>query len=439
MVETLSVYFDGIQAAVISFDLDKQISAFQYTKPFCELGIELAPLHMPLDPNVIYSFPALNLETFRGLPGMVADSLPDTFGTAALDRWLSKQNRSTPITPLERLQYTGMRGMGALEYRPSIQQKGLNSSQTIEIKSLLKVAQDVINSRLELQLNIASSTEDLDAMQALLAVGTSAGGARPKVVLAFNHDFTQVRSGQVKVPSGFEHYLLKFDGIAHTNNTQETFGDPVGYGVMEYVYFLMAKDAGIDMTECRLLDEGSRRHFVTKRFDRCGDKKFHTQTLTAIDHVDYHQPGSYSYEQLFQIARKLRLPKYDANQIFLRMCFNFMAHNNDDHSKNFGFILKENRWRLSPAYDVAYSYKPGNAWVEQHWMSANSKRQNLTRADLLRVGQNSTRIPTSELKYMIQMVYDSVQNWEKLARENEVPKNLISVIDKTLPLRGFKL
>jgi serine/threonine-protein kinase HipA len=260
-------------------------------------------------------------------------------------------------------------------------------------------------------------------------------------VLAFNQDFTAVRSGQVNAPEGFSHYLMKFDGVVENNQNEETFGDPLGYGVMEYVYHLMATRCGIDMSPCQLINEGSRRHFITKRFDRDGNKKIHTQTLTGIAHVDYNSPGCFSYEQLFTTARALKLPAYDARQLFVRMAFNIIARNNDDHSKNFAFIYRDieqrKQWRLSPAYDLAYCYKPGNAWVERHWMPANLKRIDHNRQDLIAVGQNMTRLPLPELHQMIDNVLEAVSQWDILAKEYEVPDGLRKEISGNLPLADF--
>lgn len=435
--QTLSVYYDNEEAAVISYDHDKLYGYFEYTLSFLKKNIELAPIKMPNKARKVYSFPSLNRETFRGLPGMVADSLPDKFGTSVLNQWLAMQGRTTAITPIERLQYTGTRGMGALEYRPSKQLKRLNASQQLDLALLTELAQSVVNNRQQAHIPLSSEQTDPEAMKALLAIGTSAGGARPKAVLAFNDDFTEVRSGQVNAPVGFSHYIMKFDGVVENNQNEETFGDPLGYGTMEFVYYLMASRCGIDMESCLLLDEGPRRHFVTKRFDRVGNEKIHTQTLTAIAHADYYTPGSFSYEELFVTARQLKLPVHDARQIFTRMAFNMIARNNDDHAKNISFILKDNQWRLSPAYDVAYCYKPNNEWVEQHWMPANGKRIHHKRQDLIAVGQNMTKLPLPELHKIIDEVLEAVSSWRELSREYGVPKTLRKEIENNLPLTDF--
>ncbi|MDQ7049004.1 MAG: type II toxin-antitoxin system HipA family toxin [Enterobacterales bacterium] len=435
--QTLSVYYQNEEVAVLSYDLEKLIGYFEYTPAFVSKQIQLSPLKMPAIANKIYRFPNLNPATFKGLPGMVADSLPDRFGNAILDQWFVRQGRQSSITPLERLQYTGTRGMGALEYKPSTQLKSLNAFQSVEIAELVSVAQSVLDQRKDFQLNITQKHIEIEAMRSLLAVGTSAGGARAKAVLAFNQDFSQVCSGQASIREGFTHYLMKFDGVVENSTNEETFGDPLGYGVMEYVYYLMAKQCGIDMMFCDLLHESNRRHFITKRFDREGNHKIHVQTLTAMAHVDYHTPGSFSYEQLFAVARKLKLPISDAKQLFLRMAFNLMAQNNDDHAKNFAFYLKDNRWRLTPAYDIAYCFKPGNLWIEQHWMSANGKRKNHRREDIISVGRNSTKLPISEMNKIIDRVIESLSNWDRLANEYEVPSLLRKSISKNLSIINF--
>ena len=300
------------------------------------------------------------------------------------------------------------------------------------------LAQSVVSQRQKNSVTLPTDQSDPEAMKALLAVGSSAGGARPKAVLAFNSDFTEARSGQVSAPDGFAHYLMKFDGVVENNPNEETFGDPLGYGITEYVYYLMATRCGIDMESCFLLNEGSRRHFVTKRFDRDGNNKIHTQTLTAIAHADYNTPGSFSYEELFSTARQLKLPIHDARQLFTRMAFNMIARNNDDHAKNFSFMYKNKQWRLTPAYDVAYCYQPNNAWVERHWMPANGKRINHNREDLIAVGRNMTKLAVPELHESIDRVIESVSTWNTLAKEHEVPSVLRKAIAGNLPLGDFK-
>lgn len=422
MRSACKIQYHGQHVASLVYDDERLFGYLEYTPQFVESGEELAPLTMPLKEGEIYEFRHLNPKTFFGLPGMVADSLPDKFGNSILNQWMKSRGRASAITPIERLQYTGSRGMGALEYLPQLESADLTLKQKVEIEELRELAQEVVNSRNKVQVSI---DKDPNSLKPLIAVGTSAGGARPKAVLGFNKDFSEAVSGQVDIPKGFDHYLMKFDGVVETNPNEETFGDPQGYGVCEYVYYLMAQKCGIDMMPCHLLNEGSRRHFVTKRFDRVGNEKIHIQTLTAIAHVDYQTPGSFSYEEMFEVARQLRLPKEDAIQLFKRMCFNIMAMNNDDHSKNFSFMLKDGNWRLAPAYDIAYCYAPDNPWVNQHWMSAAGKRKGHSRDDLLQVARTAfRRLPSSIFKDVIDEVANAVSCFEKLSVEHDVPKSL---------------
>lgn len=427
-------YQEGLVGAV-SFDTEKGTGAFEYDPSFVKKGVELSPIKMPLS-GQIYSFPELDFNTFKGLPGLIADSLPDDFGNAVLNAWVAAQGRSpNDITPLQRLQYTGKRGMGALEYTPATQLRSLNASQQVEIQSLVSIAQDILDSRGHFEVELTQNgQEDREAMMALLSVGMSAGGARPKAVLAFNEDFTQARSGQTKAPTGFTHYLMKFDGVSEHNNNQETFGDPLGYGAMEFVYHLMAKKCGVDMMPCRLLQEGNRRHFITQRFDRIKNKKLHVQTLNGLAHIDYKKPGSFSYAELFGIARQLKLSALDAEQLFKRMAFNIIARNHDDHSKNVAFILKKDKWSLAPAYDLAYSYKPGSKWVNSHWMSLNGKRDNFARSDFYSLEKLSPIFNKKKIDDIIDTTVEHVSSWRQLAKEWDVPKTLIDEIQKNLRL-----
>ena len=391
---------------------------------------------MPLSKKV-YSFPETDYAVFKGLPGMIADSLPDDFGNAVMNAWIASQGKSiAEITPLQRLQYTGQRGMGALTYHPASQRKNLNTSKYVEIQSLVSITQEILDKRDQFNVTLdAQGQEDKEAMMALMSVGVSAGGARPKAVLAFNNNFTQVRSGQADVPKGFTHFLMKFDGVNEHNKNKETFGDPMGYGTMEYVYHLMAKACGIDMMPCRLLSEGNRRHFITQRFDRNGNKKRHVQTLNGLAHVSYKKVGSYSYAELFSIARKLKLSLDDAMQIFKRMVFNVVARNHDDHSKNFGFMLDDqHKWQLTPAYDLAYSYKPGSPWVNSHWMRLNGKQDNFTREDFYSFEKLSPIFTKRKITRIIEETTEHVSRWNDLAAEHGVPHSLLKLIGSNLRL-----
>lgn len=434
-MEVITIRYQDDVVGAVSFDTEKGLGSFEYDPGFIKKSVELSPIKMPLS-NRIYSFPELDFNTFKGLPGLIADSLPDDFGNAVLNAWVAGQGRSPgDITPLQRLQYTGKRGMGALEYAPATQLRSLNASQQVEIQSLVSIAQEILDSRGNFEVELKQNgQDDREAMISLLSVGMSAGGARPKAVLAFNEDFTQVRSGQANVPNGFTHYLMKFDGVSEHNKNQETFGDPLGYGAMEFVYHLMANKCGLDMMACRLLNEGNRRHFITQRFDRIKNSKVHVQTLNGLAHVDYKKPGSFSYAELFGIARQLRLSAVEAEQLFKRMTFNIIARNHDDHSKNFAFILKKDKWSLAPAYDLAYSYKPGSKWVNSHWMSLNGKRDNFTRSDFYSLEKLSPVFNKKKIDDIIDATIEHVSTWRQLAEEWDVPKTLIDEIQENLRL-----
>ncbi|EGQ7964158.1 type II toxin-antitoxin system HipA family toxin [Vibrio vulnificus] len=440
VMEVITITYQGDLVGAVSFDTEKGLGSFEYDPGFVKNGVELSPIKMPLS-NRIYRFPELDFNTFKGLPGLIADSLPDDFGNAVLNAWVASQGRSpSDITPLQRLQYTGKRGMGALEYAPATKLRSLNASQQVEIQSLVSIAQEILDSRGNFEVELKQNgQDDREAMMSLLSVGMSAGGARPKAVLAFNEDFTQVRSGQTNVPSGFTHYLMKFDGVSEHNKNQETFGDPLGYGAMEFVYHLMANKCGVDMMPCRLLHEGNRRHFITQRFDRIKNSKVHVQTLNGLAHIDYKKPGSFSYAELFGIARQLKLSAVDAEQLFKRMTFNIIARNHDDHSKNFAFMLKKyrlkkDRWSLAPAYDLAYSYKPGSKWVNSHWMSLNGKRDNFTRSDFYSLEKLSPIFNKRKIDDIIDTTIEHVSTWRQLAEEWDVPKTLIDEIQENLRL-----
>ena len=435
VMEVIRVIWQEQDVGAVSFDTEKGLGAFEYAPGFIKKGVEISPLKMPLSTR-IYSFPALDFHTFKGLPGLIADSLPDDFGNAVLNAWVAGQGRSPhDITPLQRLQYTGKRGMGALEYLPATQLRYLNASQQVEIQSLVSIAQEILDSREHFAIELHKNGQaDRESMMSLLSVGMSAGGARPKAVLAFNDDFSQARSGQTDVPEGFTHYLMKFDGVSEQNKNQETFGDPLGYGVMEFVYSLMAQKCGIHMMPCRLLQEGERRHFITQRFDRIKNKKVHVQTLNGMAHVDYKKPGSFSYAELFGIARQLKLTAPDAEQLLKRMAFNIIARNHDDHSKNFSFILKNDKWALAPAYDLAYSYKPGSQWINSHWMSLNGKRDYFDRDDFYSLEKQSPLFSKKKIDSILDETIEHISTWHLLAKEWDVPEGLITEIESHLRL-----
>ncbi len=419
----------------LAWSPDTALATFEYTPGWVNTGVQIAPLHMPSqsDSTRIFQFPQLNRDTYKGLPACFADTLPDDFGNAVINAWLARNGRDPQsFNPLERLLYSGKRGMGALEYAPALRQTQTGSSR-VELESLIGMAQQVLDQRAGVSSQLYNAGND--DLTAILQVGTSAGGARAKALVAINKNRTEIRSGQVDAPEGFEHYLLKFDGIVEHGNNRETFGDPQGFGRMEYAYYLMAKDAGINMTPCELLIDGKRAHFLTQRFDRIGNHKLHYQSLCAMDHADFKMPGYYSYEQLFAVARQLRLTRAEAVEIYRRMVFNIIARNHDDHSKNFGFLLAGPRaqWQLAPAFDVAYSYKPGSPWVNSHQLSMNGKRDGFTREDLLVTAKLISNF-TKEAKSIIQQALNVINQWEKYAQMADVPAGFAREIKQHLRL-----
>ncbi len=418
----------------LSYDPATKITTFEYTEKWINTGVEIAPLHMPLSSRK-FQFPSLNPQTYKGLPAIFADTLPDDFGNAVINAWLAKNGRDVgSFTSLERLLYTGNRGMGALEFKPSIKKTSSTNDQ-LELSSLIKMAQKILDQRANLNKSVEtdenSNKSNDDAMSALFQVGTSAGGARAKALIAINQDRTELRSGQIDAPEGFEHYLLKFDGVEEHKSSSETFGDPKGYGRMEFAYYQMAKDAGININPSELLIDGDRAHFITKRFDRDGNRKLHYASLCAMDHADFNKPGSYSYEELLATARQLSLPRQDAIEIYRRMVFNVIARNHDDHTKNTGFILDNPhaKWRLSPAFDIAYSYRKDSPWVNAHQMSANGKRDGFTQADLLSVGTLIGNFK-QESKQIIDEVIAVVENWQDYANQAGVFDGFATEIGK---------
>jgi len=418
----------GQLVGALAYDQASGNSSFEYAPAWVTSGVEIAPLRMPLSPQV-YNFPTLNPETYKGLPALFSDTLPDDFGNAVIDAWLARNGRDAgSFTALERLLYIGRRGMGALEFEPSIAKIAPDNEQ-LELASLIEMAQQILDQRASLARQMQSDQTNDDAMSQLFQVGTSAGGARAKALIATNRDRTQIRSGQVDAPQGYEHYLLKFDGVEEHKTNSQVFGDPKGFGRMEYAYYLMARDVGIDISPSELLIDGPRAHFMTRRFDRDGNKKYHYVSLCAMDHADYRKPGGYSYEQLLAVARQLKLPREDAVEIYRRMVFNVVARNHDDHTKNIGFLLTDpnSQWRLAPAFDLAYSYKKDSPWVDSHQMSLNGKRDSFSRDDLLAVGALIGNFK-KESEQIIDEVVSIVEKWRDYAVETGVFDELTSEI-----------
>ncbi|MCP3982110.1 MAG: type II toxin-antitoxin system HipA family toxin [bacterium] len=408
----------GRQIGAVSLADDGDVAAFEYAPPFGASEIEIAPLAMPLS-NRIYRFPELAREAFHGLPGLLADSLPDRFGNALIDAWLARQGRTPDsFNAVERLCYTGSRGMGALEFVPATGPQPSDVRQ-VRIDQLVELASAVLTQREDLQTSFTESQRER-ALVDLLRVGTSAGGARAKAVIAWNPQTEEVRSGQIEAGSGFEHWLLKFDGVR--GNRDKELDDPVGYGAIEYAYYLMARDCGIEVNDCRLLEEHGRRHFMTRRFDRLpGGQKLHMQSLGAMAHYDYNLAGAYSYEQALLVIRRLGLPMSATEQQFRRMVFNVVARNQDDHVKNIAFLMdKSGNWSLSPAFDLTYSFNPSGRWTAQHQMTLNAKRDGFDMDDL-RACARAVSMKRGRAETIVGEVLETVSRWPEYAEAAGVP------------------
>ncbi len=391
---------------------DREIGVFQYNRDFLDSGIQVSPLHLPLG-EFPFEFLALPRHTFRGLPGLLSDSLPDAFGNALIDAWLASQGRTaTSFHPVERLCYVGTRGMGALEFEPSTTGPP-HSRKVLEIAKLVDLVNQILDERTNLR-GVLTGTDDREVIEDILRVGTSAGGARPKAILAWDPETDEFRSGQLAGEPGFEHWLMKFDGVGSPDRQQ--IATPQGYGKIEYVYHQMAAKAGIQMSDCRLHKEGGRCHFMTRRFDRVGSKeKIHMQSLGAIAHYDYRQPASYSYEQAIQIMKRLELPQEDLEQQVLRAFFNVVGRNQDDHVKNIAFLMdRRGRWRLSPAFDVSYAWTSAGDWTGQHQMSVNGKRDDFERQDLIALA-GVAGIKKPRANDMVDKVINAIGHWIDLA------------------------
>ena len=421
----------GELVGAVAWDAQYGLATFEYAPQFKKSNVELSPLKMPLqDSKNIYAFPELRrarnspYDTFKGLPGLLADVLPDKYGNQLINQWLAQQGREQDsMNPVEMLCFIGSRGMGALEFEPS-SIKEYKNTFAIEIESMVDLAQRMLYQRNSFGANL--QIEEEKAVMDILKIGTSAGGARPKAVIAYNEKTGEVKSGQTKAPKGFEHWLIKLDGVSDVQ-----LGDSKGYGRVEMAYYLMATECGIDMMPSTLLEENGRAHFMTKRFDRNGsDTKHHIQTWCALKHFDFNLVNSFSYEQLFQTMRELKLDYQASEQMFRRMVFNVLARNCDDHTKNFSFMLKQHgQWELAPAYDICHAYRPGSEWVSQHALSINNKRKNITRQDLLLVGE---AIHCKKAASIITEISEAVNQWKKHAKEVGVNPKLIRAIDDTI-------
>ncbi len=401
----------GTKIGTVAFDSDTGIGSFEYAPDFVGSGIEIAPITMPLSDRV-YAFPELSRKSFHGLPGLLADSLPDKYGNAVIDAWLQSQGRSPEsFNPVERLCYTGSRGMGALEYVPACGPHAAKS-ESIEIDKLVQLASDVLRDREDVHVVMGDN-----AMQEIIQVSSSAGGARAKAVIAWNEETGDIRSGQIHVPEGYGHWLIKFDGVSKNGDKESE--DAPQYTNIEYAYHLMAKEAGLVMQECRLFEESGRCHFMTRRFDRdlVTGNKLHMMSLGGMAHFDFNQPGVHSYEQAVQVMRRLRLTGREISQFYRRMVFNVLARNQDDHVKNISFLMdRTGKWSLTPAYDITYAYNPDGMWTGTHQMRINGKQDAITREDLL-ASAKSMGVKKAEAERVINEVRTSLEKWETFAQK----------------------
>ena len=428
-MSTATVKLWGTPIGYISMGRTERHARFEYDPNFFDFGIELSPLHMPVSKNRIYQFSELHPRSFHGLPGMIADSLPDKFGNRLIDVWLVQTGRQpSDFNAVDRLCFTGIRGMGALEFEPTTFDE-VGTSRSVEIQELIDLATLAFTKKEALNTKFTSVQEG-SAIFEILGVGTSAGGARAKAVIAYNPKTKEIRSGQI-LPK-FEHWLIKFDGVAFSGDWG--IADPSGYGLLEYSYYLMAKECGINIMESRILSENGRNHFMTKRFDRDEqNQKNFIQTFAAVAHFDYYESGAYSYEQLFMTMRELNMPQSAIEEQFRRVVFNLVGCNQDDHVKNFGFMMdRKGNWDIAPAYDLCHA--EGSNFTRFHQLRINSKLSNFETSDLKYLAQYA-RLPRNREKIVLEQTIDAFSTWHKIAKELEIPKTLQKHVLKTLRLK----
>ncbi len=427
MVQTADVYLWGRHIGSISQNEGSSIINFRYTDWAIDNEVNLSPVMMPPERKT-YQFPDLIRTSFNGVPGLIADSLPDKFGNAVINNWLMKQGRQPDsMGAVERLCYTGERGMGALEYRP---QTGPNPAETqkVDVDELVKLASSILLQRKEFSVK----PEKEENLAILLKLGTSAGGARAKAVIAWNQETNEIRSGQINAGEGFDYWIIKLDGV--DENSDKEKNDEAGYGRIEYAYYLMAKSCEIEIMESRLYEENGRSHFMTKRFDRINSgEKLHMQTLAALTHTDYNYPGIYSYEEAGRIIKLLTNDQSQVEELYKRMIFNVLAMNQDDHVKNISFLMnKELNWKLSPAYDIGFAYNPEGHYTSRHQMTVNGKQNSFTKDDLTDCGKNMG-ITKAKSNRIIECVSESVGNWSIYAEAAGVPERKTEMIKQTYP------
>ncbi len=411
----------GKVLGAVAWDADRQYATFEYASSFLKDGFDISPIMIPRRQE-IFSYPELDRKTFYGLPGMLADSIPDKFGNTLINAWLARHGRAeADFSPVERLCYIGSRGMGALEYKPALRRQE-KKAVPIEIEEMIKLAQYVIDNRMDMLVNLKDKDK---ALETIIRIGTSAGGARAKALIALNRLTNEIRSGQVPPPEGFEPWIMKFDGV-----DDKTLGAPQGYGRIEYAYHTLAIDAGISMSECRLFEENGRAHFMTRRFDReLNGDKIHMQSLCAIAHYDFNMAGAYGYEQAFSVIQKLNLGYDTLEEMYRRMVFNIIARNQDDHTKNIAFLMDKNGvWKLSPAFDVIWAYNSSGPWTNQHQMTLNGKKDGFTRADIL---EPARQFRIKNPGKIIEKVVESVRLWPDIAGKYDVPDSMTDKIAAT--------
>ena len=425
MNDTATVTLWGTTVGYFHLEEGRKYVSFEYDKDFVRMGVKVSPIMMPLS-NRVYEFPELAMTSFSGVPGLLADSLPDKFGNAVIDHWLAAQGRTPDsFNVVERLCYTGKRGMGALEYVPAINPNG-EDNDMIKISRLVGLASDVLQER----KNIHLSAEDNINYKQLLKLGTSAGGARAKAIIAYNKQTGDIRSGQIDAGNGYDFWLIKFDGVK--NNGDHDLEDAPEYTMIEYAYYKMAIKAGIIMNESRVLEEGGRKHFMTKRFDRANGRKLHMQSLGALTHIDYNEPRLCSYEMAALTGREIGLPSNDIEQLFRRMTFNVIGMNQDDHVKNISFLMdRKGIWSLAPAYDVTFAHDYTNKWLKAHQMTINGKSSDISINDLIVCGQNMD-IKTSKCNKIIEEVKEAIKQWQDIAHSIGIRERTISLINDVI-------
>ena len=407
-VDLIEVRCWGRSVGALAFDARLGVNVFEYTPEWLSNGVELSPLHMP-NRSGTYTFPQLSRETFHGLPAMVADALPDSFGNAVIDAWLAAQGvDKSQIKALDRLAYAGERALGALTFHPAKQNLGGPATA-------IQIADIVAGARLVLAGEADKANSDHDALMQLIQVGSSAGGARAKAVIQYQPKTQQFRSGYVSAEPGFEPWLMKLDGVSRSaDGSINSLDRAEEFTRIEYAYYLMAQAAGINMSQSLLYEEGSRAHFLTRRFDRSAvGERIHLQSLCAMDHLDFRYRDTHDYAQYFSVIRKLGMGTDELTQGFRRMVFNVVAMNRDDHTKNVGFLLtQEGRWTLAPAYDLTHAFNPQGEWTQRHQMGINAKFEHITLADIYEVGDRQA-IPA--FKSVTAEVLDAVDSWETFA------------------------